>query len=155
MYLSPALPFSSSLFDFYSSKQGYSLRIQLLLTSPSALQYNHCRRIHAQSSSPSQGRRLGHSCLWKEVHWVLLPQFCSSPPLIYTMILTWDTSRIILPGWLLLITQFVFTVRCLSQLREATSLIFCWVTEDTCMVDIPRQLNQISGSWRYCLIIPI
>ena len=79
----------------------------------------------------------------------------STTPLIYTMILTWDTSRIILPGWLLLITQFVFTVRCLSQLREATSLIFCWVTEDSCMVDMLKQLSQISGSWHYCLIIPI
>ena len=35
--------------------------------------------MHVESSSPSQGRHLGHSCLWNGVHWVLLPQFCSAP----------------------------------------------------------------------------
>jgi hypothetical protein len=66
---------------------------------------------------------------------------------LFIWFLTWVTcSRIILPGWLLSITLFVFTVRCLSQLRGVTFPIFCLATEDTCMVDTLKQLSLISGS---------
>ena len=72
------------------------------------------------------------------------------------MILTLVTSsRIILPGWLPWITLFVFIVRCSLQLRVVTSLIFFWVTEDTCMADTWRQLSLISGNWHYSLMVQI
>lgn len=71
---------------------------------------------------------------------------------IFTLV---TSFRIILPGWLPQTTLFVFIVRYLSQLKVVTSLIFCWATEDTYMVDTQRQLNLISGSQRYFLIIPV
>lgn len=85
----------------------------------------------------------------------LTADFCVLDSVLFIVLKGYMVARIFPRGWLLSTTVFVSIVMFLSLHKVEISLISLWVTGDTCMVGIQRQLNQTKEDWPYYLIIHV